>query len=914
MRPLKLVLTGFGPYCERTEIDFSLLGKNGLYLITGNTGSGKTTLFDGITYALYGKPSGNNRDVDMMRCNFADLNTPTEVELEFEFREKIYKVKRNPSYQCKGEKKDVVTKKGDAALVLPDGKVISGEKNVTEKITELLGIDKSQFTQIAMICQGDFLKLLLAPTKERMEIFRKIFKTDLYQKLQSELQQENSKLRADVAGLSKSLKQFFDGVICDEDDVLNLELEKEKNNPGHWENKLELLEKICNADELLYEQIKDKSEKNEKNLNKLIEEISKAKDVQTIRKNLADLQKKLTEKTVELTEKEEKLKSEKAKESEIAEKEKTVVLLKNELPDYDELDTKEKLIKSLKKQIEDDKKSFESADESKQTLEKEIDEIKEELKSLENAGQEKAEGESKLEKTKDSVSKLSSIKKESDLLEEEKKKYQDAQDKFQEAYKKGTELQNEYNLMEKSYLNNLAGILAEDLEEEKPCPVCGSIHHPKLAVKDSCAPTKEKLEKAKEKAEEAAANYNDLGHSAHEYKARVDEMEKHLNTSLKETDCTLVNLNEKINNILLEVKACENKILMSEKKIKRKENLEKLLPVKENSLIDLEKKLNQLNGSILVNTNSLTKDTAEYEKIQKSLRFDSKKAAGDEILKIEREITAQKNQIELSQKAYDSCKTEIDTLGGSIEVQEKQIADCEEYDFEAAAEKQEELIRVKKESSEKLQQIFARLQTNKNAVQNISKNQGNLTEIEHRQMMVENLYKTASGDLTGKSRIMLETYVQMTYFDRILAYANKRLMVMTSGHYELTRRKEASNKVSQSGLDLDVIDHHNGGTRPVNSLSGGESFEASLSLALGLSDEITNSSGGIKIDTMFVDEGFGSLDGDTIQKAYAALLGITQGNKLVGIISHVDYLKTQIDNKIVITKPQTGGSSVEVVR
>jgi len=794
MRPLKLVLTGFGPYCERTEIDFSLLGKSGLYLITGNTGSGKTTLFDGITYALYGKPSGNSRDVDMMRCNFADLNTPTEVELEFEFREKIYKVKRNPSYQAKGEKKDIVTKKGDATLTLPEGKVVSGEKNVTEKITELLGIDKAQFTQIAMICQGDFLKLLLAPTKDRIEIFRKIFKTDLYQKLQYELQSENSKLRGEVSNLSKSLNQFFDGVVCDEDDVLSLELEKEQNNPGHWDNKLELLEKISKADEALYDESKVKADKNEKELNKLIEEISKARDIENIRKNLKQTEEKLAEKKVELKEKEEALKAEKAKEAEIGEKEKTSTLLRNELPKYDELEDKSRAIKKLTIQIDEDKKKLESCDEEKQKQEKELSDLRNELKTLENAGQEKADNEIALERVKVQLDKLSSIYKSSLELEREQKNLEKAQKEYQVALKKGTELQNEYSCKEKAYLNNLAGILAEDLEEEKECPVCGSVHHPKLAVKEAGAPTKEELEKAKLAAEKAAKEYNDLGHSAHGIKRLVDDLDGKLKKALQEADCTLVILTEKIKGAETEAEACDEKIAAADKKLKRKGVIENQIPGKESTLKNLEEQMNQLNNGVLVNSNSLSKDTEEYEKLKKGLKFESKKAADDEILKIEKEILLQKQQIEAAQKSFDDCKAQINGLEGNIEGQKKQIENCEEYDFEAAEAKQNKLTAVKTELADKLQNIYARLQTNKNAMENISERQGDLVEIEHKQMMVENLYKTASGDLTGKSRIMLETYVQMTYFDRILAYANKRLMVMTSGHYELVRRKEASNK------------------------------------------------------------------------------------------------------------------------
>ena len=180
---------------------------------------------------------------------------------------------------------------------------------------------------------------------------------------------------------------------------------------------------------------------------------------------------------------------------------------------------------------------------------------------------------------------------------------------------------------------------------------------------------------------------------------------------------------------------------------------------------------------------------------------------------------------------------------------------------------------------------------------------------EKRYGYVSSLADTANGKLSGKEKIMLETYIQTTYFDRIIARANLRFMKMSDAQYELKRLEEASNNRSQSGLDLGVIDHYNGSQRSVKTLSGGESFMAALSLALGLSDEIQSSAGGIQIDTMFVDEGFGTLDSDSLELAYNALAGLTEGNRLVGIISHVSELKDKIDKQIVVTKEKSGGSN-----
>lgn len=242
-----------------------------------------------------------------------------------------------------------------------------------------------------------------------------------------------------------------------------------------------------------------------------------------------------------------------------------------------------------------------------------------------------------------------------------------------------------------------------------------------------------------------------------------------------------------------------------------------------------------------------------------------------------------------------------------------QLKDAEEIDVDTEKKRQTELTTEKADLTKAITVISSRLDRNGEALKNIRKGSGRLTEVETKWTWVKALSNTANGNIGGKEKIMLETYVQMTYFDRILARANTRFMIMSGGQYELKRRIEAENNRSQSGLELDVIDHYNGTERSVKTLSGGESFKASLSLALGLSDEIQSSAGGIRLDTMFVDEGFGSLDDESLQQAMRALYGLTEGNRLVGIISHVSELKEKIDKQIVVTKEKSGGSRAEIV-
>jgi len=301
------------------------------------------------------------------------------------------------------------------------------------------------------------------------------------------------------------------------------------------------------------------------------------------------------------------------------------------------------------------------------------------------------------------------------------------------------------------------------------------------------------------------------------------------------------------------------------------------------------------------------------EKLLKTLEYESKVKAEEAVAILENKRKQLKQTLDKAQKAYTNCKSGVDSLNGTIKALIAQLKDAEEIDIEAEKKQQSELTREKKTLSEKITQLSSRLDQNNGALRNIQERGDRLSEVETNWIWAKALSNTANGNLSGKEKIMLETYIQMTYFDRILARANTRFMVMSGGQYELKRRIEADNNRSQSGLELDVIDHYNGTERSVKTLSGGESFKASLSLALGLSDEIQSSAGGIRLDTMFVDEGFGSLDEESLQQAMRALYGLTEGNRLVGIISHVSELKEKIDKQIVVTKEKSGGSRAKII-
>ena len=338
-----------------------------------------------------------------------------------------------------------------------------------------------------------------------------------------------------------------------------------------------------------------------------------------------------------------------------------------------------------------------------------------------------------------------------------------------------------------------------------------------------------------------------------------------------------------------------------------------MIPKTENQTEKLKNDISSLKTNIASCKASLEEISRQLTKLKNSLCFVDKSTAEKKIQEIESKSESIKKSFENAQNSFSKCEKEIIELKAKEEQLKKQLESSEKIDEEKVKEKQKSLTVQKQSKFELRTAIIARLSANRSVFDNIIKKKDEINTLEKNLVLVKSLCFTANGRISGKEKIMLETYIQMTYFDRIIARANTRFMIMSDGQYELKRRQTAENKQASEGLSLDVIDHYNGSQRSVNTLSGGESFKASLSLALGLSDEIQASAGGIRLDTMFVDEGFGSLDDESLNQAMNALKGLTEGNRLVGIISHVNELKERIDRQIIVSKDKLGGSKVKIV-
>ncbi len=920
MRPNKLIMSAFGPYAGKITLELDRLGQNGLYLITGDTGAGKTTIFDAITFALFGEASGQTRESSMFRSKYAVPETPTEVELCFTCNDKEYYIKRNPEYERpKSRGEGYTSEKANAELHFPNGRVVTKLKEVNNAVVEIIGIDRNQFTQIAMIAQGDFLKLLLASTDERKKIFQKLFKTQSYYVLQEKLKSESGNLSREYDAIKSSIEQYINGIVCDEDNACFTEVFNAKNGELTTEEIVELLEQLIADDEKSEKTILEEKEKLQKELDDIKARITKAEDIvrakTDLEKNESDF-KTESEKETGLSK---KLETAKEKLLEIKKFTEKAAETKALLPDYDELSEKWNLFNRNKIFIDGSSNNIEKAEDEIKVLSEEITALTEENKALEKIGEEKLKIEAEKKNQQEEKEKLEKLNNDIDDAKEQRSKYEKVTGDYTQKQKNAELLDAELKEKTRIYLEAQAGILAETLEMNKPCPVCGSTSHPKLATKPADVPTKEELDNLQVKLNEANTVANNARVEAGKLKGASDEKEENVkkeissllgDASLDDAKSVIVVKVSEIDTLMDDI---EKKLNKAQAKIERKEELDDLIPEKSAALEKEKKELSELKDEVkakAIKNEALGKRIAE---LTKKLTFETKTEAENQITALNKESEEIQKSYDEALKAVNENKEKLASLKSAKEEILKHIGSGTDVDLENEKENKQLFEEKQAELDAKSKEVHSRKTSNKFSLDSILQKLDEIKSVEEKWTWMKALSNTANGNLSGKEKVMLETYIQMTYFDRIINRANTRFMVMSGGQYELKRRKEAENNRSQSGLELDVIDHYNGTERSVKTLSGGESFKASLSLALGLSDEIQSSAGGIKLDTMFVDEGFGSLDDESLAQAIKALSSLADGNRLVGIISHVSELKDRIEKQIVVKKEKSGGSNIVII-
>ena len=887
MKPLKIKISAFGPYKNCIDIDFEKLGESGIFLITGDTGAGKTTIFDSISFALFGEVSGSNRPVPSVRSDFADNDTETFVELEFTHKNKKYKIRRNPAYERTKKRGEGTTKTSADASLEYDDKVISGTKNVDIKIEEILGINSKQFKQISMLAQGEFLKILFAESKDRTEIFRRIFDTDIYNQIAKRL--------ADKTRIAKAeLEQLKDYFAINSSNIV-------------WKDGIQSVQPK-DVNELFIQEILEKLQQeikvNSEQFGKCQEQISKQSDENSKMEKEITAQKDKNDKIDRCQKLQEEQKVLQEKQEDIKQKEiliqKSQEIINKILPKEDKKKELEKEISQKQKVLQDISEKIELGKKKEEKF-KQILELIEIIKVQFQKYSELKDGKTELE---DKIKKLQVI-----IKEQENKKI--ASENAQKLEAEWEKLSTEVLEKEKEFFKEQAGILAEKLKENEPCPVCGSLHHPNLAIKSTSVLTKEELDNLKEKEEKSRKTLTDATNKVTEINSKIETLIKEFG---EKPDVELYNkkyaeISEDLEKAYNQLNDNYKKIMLKDIVIESfeydifKEKITNKISKEREEFLKLQTQQEENKKQIDELLQKKEKAQNDYQNTLKELGFENEEQYKKSVLN--------NLQIEIFSKEIEKYKTDVTINATKLEEIQKEIKGFEKVDLTAKIQefnnKKQELENMRRQQME-YHRIF---ENNNRILVDLQTNSKKLDSKIKEFTMVEDLSKIANGTVYGKRRIEFEQFVQASYFDMVIIEANKRLLKMTDNRFLLVR-KESSERVSDKiGLELEVIDNYNGKRRDVKSLSGGEAFKAALSLALGLSDVIQSYSGGIVVDTMFIDEGFGSLDTESREQAINTLNQLTDNHKLIGIISHVTELKERIDKKIIVTK-STGGSKITI--
>ena len=934
MRPIKLVLSAFGPYASKVELDLSKLGENGVYLITGDTGAGKTTIFDAITFALFGKPSGDIRDVKTLRSEYANEEIETYVELDFIYHDEEYHIYRRPEYtythvQKNGEVKQR-SKATDAYLILPNGDRMVKPTEVTKQVEQLLGMKRDQFRQIAMIAQGSFLEILNADTKERGRLFEKVFMTSKYSVLMDRLNQMAKESSIALNDAKLRLQQIISDIRVPE--ILQEQYEQtlETFAMNDIQPVYDLLDKIIIGAKEGIENLQRQKEQVQKQLQKSRkEETEKTKQLQ----DLLSLEKLLKEKPV----KEEKanLYTERLKTDgekyriQIDALKKEQAQIEHELPEYAGLTKLTAKLAEIKKQGSSVLKDLETKASLKKQLDEDITLKQKEVQIL-------TDSELSLNKLfikEEEIEKKISAFYHASMIQSN---YQNAVDNLkektqllQESADRKAMLQKQYDDAQLSYFANQAGLLASRLIKGKPCPVCGSIEHPRPASYSDQLVTQEEINQYKKKADQVEKEYQVASKACVDANLKMSTLQNELELVLKsvtEQTIPLGNvktfIDEHTVQLKKEQKEISTRIKQLQQQSKRYQELLKMIP-------KLQQKLTALAEEVSQSEITQAKLSVEHEQIQKQvqettakLKYSSKTEAKDRVAILAKQILEYQQQIDqlanesklaMDELVYvsaqiDMLKEKVESSIDEIPLQKDQLG-LLQAEIENLQVQQEEILK----SIHDTQMYESDAQDTKKKIK--SESDTYQTKLSRYSSLRELADAAMGNGRSSKEKITLQEYVQIAYLDRMIHKANERYLSMSNQQYQLVRSAGTKDKRSHEALDLDVIDFSNGSIRPVSSLSGGESFIASLALALGMSDEIQSQAGGIQIDTMFIDEGFGTLDQDSLNNAIQTLMKLSGENRLVGIISHVKELKERIHKGIIVTKDLHGshGSVAKVI-
>ena len=939
MKPLKVVISAFGSYLGRTEIDFSVLRGSGLYLITGDTGAGKSTIFEAISYALYGETvSGSDRSASMLRNISAPDDIETYVELDFSEKGKTYHIRRSPKYSLERLKKQRKKKDGtdDTKDVRAEHSndflfqevggtmMITKEKDGDQKIEEIIGIGRENFKKIAMIAQGEFMSVIREKTEAREKILNSVFDTQNYILLTEKLKEYRSSAKSELDLLTSRLINLLRQIRYTDESIYSADAKDIKElmylSSTRIDEAINVTDSIITEDRQLLEKTEKELAEHTRRSGEVKVRLGKAQE----RNKTEKLLRLKTDERIKLEKGLPELECRFAEAGDAPEKwdklGKAAEVLKAGLGEYDVLDSAISDIKTGERDVSVLERSFEEARAAKTAAEKDEQTARTRLKELDGIESRKAELDGQYQQmlvkgktTRRIYDKLKEIRvKQSGELKEKEQAFLYARDDY-------SAKKSEYDSTYEGFINNQAGMLASSLVEGKPCPVCGSVHHPEPARCESTV-DKKQLDAAKKSLEKSDKALQAASEALGTEKKLIGSMIDDLKIMLSdEMDIPFT----AVDDIWIKIEATlkSQRAEISEIK-KQQEKTNELVAEKESTLKKREKllkdintygaQLTEMNGRLHTVREKLNNDRKKADELRKKLEFESRSKAESHIRELTKQAAVLKNSYESIKKELEDHRNRISECQSVEETLKKQLEDGEKYDLELLMSEDKQLEVSIKAISELRQSIIERLGINEEIKRSAAADRDEYIEKAEYYNHCDDLYRTAGGDLKGKDSIKLLSYVQAAYFERILQRANIRLLSMSGGKYSLVRSKTVTDKRKTTGLDIDVRENKSGKCRRVDTLSGGESFMAALSMALGLSDEIQSGSGGIRLETMFIDEGFGSLDERSLDKAMEALKTLSTGDCLIGIISHVTKLREIIPRRINVTKDDNGCTLAKV--